>query len=253
MSKINSKIKLGKEELNRLELIKMLRDHFPLYVPYTNRNKKIIKYSTEIDWDKVLFLIERMVDDLLHKVDIPEDSTGINEMIRKTFFLFLKREYYHLIIVAWNDKRFKKDNFAQWKMINQIQEYAEVEINKVVEVIKLSMDYSNIKPINFYEKLSQKTNKLQEELRKYDKFRQNDFDEINLNFYEKVYIQIDENERNDIEINYKDIVRRLVRKDSKSASEKTINSKYTSFMAFKNRHKIFTLQQFNKFRSTLDQ
>ena len=251
MSKRDSKINSKKANLDRLELIKTLRNDFPIYVPYTNRNKKIIKYANEIDWHKALFLFERMIDDLLHKIDVPEDSAGIIEMIRDTFFLFLKRQYYSLLILGWNEQKNKKDSFAQWRMINDIQDYAELEIKGIVEVIKLSMDYSNIKPIKFYEKLTLKNIEIQRELKKFSRFRQHDFDEENLNFYEKVYMRIDENIDSDIDINYKDIVRRLTREDFKSASEKTIKKNYHSFMAFKNRHKIYNYQQFKEFLITL--
>jgi hypothetical protein len=165
-----SKIRKEKQELARVQQINSLKNDFPLYVPNTERNKRIIKHSELIDWDKVLFLFEKIINDLLEKIEIPNDYENSEEAMKKfrdTIFLFLKHQYYHLIILAWNDKQNKKNSLEQYQMINRVQEYVELEIKRISEFIKLSMDYSILKPITFYENLNRKSTELQKKLSKY--------------------------------------------------------------------------------------
>jgi hypothetical protein len=236
-----SKIRKEKQSLNRAQQINELKNAFPVCVPDTSKNKKIIKYSDKINWDNVLFLFEVIIDDLLREIDIPtdyKDSDRTKEMLNDSLFQFFQIYYYQLIIVAWNDKQNKNNSLEQFQMIEMVQKYAEAEIKRVAEVIKLTIHFTTLNPIEFYEKLHQKKTDLQ---KRFSRIFGQKVGEERLKLYGQVFKKNDEYKRSGKGSNFSKAIENVLPKNQYDpiAFRKAFNK-------FKNRNDLHSYQDFKK-------
>lgn len=246
MNKKGLKINTEYNKWNQPNLVIQIKKEFLAFVKSSKKDKDFINNIDFIGWDRIIEICNIEIESLVQAFEIP--SAFATEIWYTTFYeieiLKLIKNYLFPKILLEMEKIEGKHINQRKKIINKITKQAELDIKDIVELFKIQLKFSSLKWIKDSDTKQSTIDVLK---KKYSKSYGKKYHKDNIEHYRKIYKKNDEYIERDGEGNYRKAARNVIK-----FSDSTFENIYKSFNKFKNKNNILTLEEFNKFLSTID-